>query len=119
MHTIKIDVVLNGFVCEVGCQRVVYQTREALLEELRKYLTDPQATEKEYQGCALNARIIGCGDQPDPGAPLRAATQERQQPGQVARHPGPPANVYEPPGPERPPHGLSSEDRQRNRRLGA
>ncbi len=53
-RSIHIKPVLNGFVCEVGCQAIVFDSREKLLVELGSYLTNPEATEKRYIAGALN-----------------------------------------------------------------
>lgn len=51
---ITIRPVLNGFVCQVGCQCVVFDSRDKLLTELKAYLNDPDRVEKEYVHNALN-----------------------------------------------------------------
>ena len=48
MHDIKIKAVLNGYICQVGCQTVVFGSRKKLLKELDRYLNNPAAVEKEY-----------------------------------------------------------------------
>lgn len=55
----KITPVLNGFIVKVGCQRVVFETREKLLAELDRYLTDPAGVEAEYRKTAINAKQVG------------------------------------------------------------
>ena len=55
MYNIQIEPVLNGYVVRVGCQTVVFETTDKLLDELRRYMADPQRVEKEYQTQAINA----------------------------------------------------------------
>lgn len=45
---------LNGFVCGVGCQQVVFETRERMLSELGSYLANPEETEKRFLKTAVN-----------------------------------------------------------------
>lgn len=54
VRQIMITPVLNGFIAEVGCQRVVFESRGKLLEELRRYLNDPCEVEKVYISQAVN-----------------------------------------------------------------
>jgi hypothetical protein len=51
---ITIQPVLNGYICKVGCQIVVFQGRSQLIEELGKYLNDPEGTERSYVANAVN-----------------------------------------------------------------
>lgn len=53
-RTIIIDPVLNGYICEVGCARVVFQDRKQMLTELGKYYENPCETEKRYLKDAVN-----------------------------------------------------------------
>jgi hypothetical protein len=47
-HDVRIHPVLNGFVCEVGCQTVVFTSLDTLCKMLRKYYTNPKAMENIY-----------------------------------------------------------------------
>ena len=51
---ITIQPVLNGYICIVGCQRVVFQDRNQMLSEIGKYLAKPDDTEKRYVKEAVN-----------------------------------------------------------------
>lgn len=51
---IQIEPVLNGYVVHVGCQRVVFESREKLILELGHYYAQPLQTEKDYLKNALN-----------------------------------------------------------------
>ena len=45
---IQIIPALNGFIVHIGCQRVVFETKEKMLSELSRYLDNREAVEKEY-----------------------------------------------------------------------
>ena len=45
---ITIHAVMNGYLVQVGCQQVVFESTSKLMEELMAYLKDPQAVEKRY-----------------------------------------------------------------------
>ena len=47
-RSILIDTVLNGFLITVGCKTVVFETKEKMLYELSRYLSNPAEVEKEY-----------------------------------------------------------------------
>ncbi len=47
-HPIRIVKVLNGYVCEVGCQTVVFENETKMLLEISRYLKNPAEVEKEY-----------------------------------------------------------------------
>lgn len=57
IRDIKIKPVLNGFICTVGCQTVVFDSRERLLNDLRVYLENPEMVEQKYQAEAINPRL--------------------------------------------------------------
>lgn len=48
MRQISIEKKMNGYVVNVGCQSLVFESKEKLLVELARYLNDPQGVEKEY-----------------------------------------------------------------------
>lgn len=74
---ITITPVLNGFVCHVGCQKVVFSDTTAMLRELGKYYSDPDATEKTYVRDAVNKMP----PQPEPCPPMQCgATVEAGAP---------------------------------------
>ncbi len=52
--------VLNGFICEVGCQQVVFQDRHQMLGELAKYYEKPDETEAHYLKNAVNKMMRDC-----------------------------------------------------------
>lgn len=51
---IRIVPVLNGYICEVECQRIVFQSRNDLVTALNRYYTNPEEVEKEYTANAVN-----------------------------------------------------------------
>ena len=58
IREIKIKAVLNGYVVNVGCQTLVFQSRQALISELDSYLDQPDLVEKRYRDTALNKDIL-------------------------------------------------------------
>lgn len=70
VRDIHIRPVLNGFVCQVGCQTVVVNSIDALVDGIRNYYRSPEATEKKWISCALNktmdngpvAQEVGMGE---------------------------------------------------------
>lgn len=53
-RTIIIEPVLNGFIIQVGCQRVVSPNAESLGQEITKYYKDPAGTEEHYNKHRVN-----------------------------------------------------------------
>jgi hypothetical protein len=45
---VQIDEVLNGFVVQVGCQRVVFNSIQALTNILTEYYRDPRRVEEIF-----------------------------------------------------------------------
>ena len=67
IREITITPVLNGFVCKVGCQKVVFQSVTDLVRAIERYYQKPEATEKEFLAEAVNKMndgpcAIGEGD---------------------------------------------------------
>lgn len=48
MRNINIRKVMNGYVVEVGCQTLVFETKEKLVTELATYLANPDEVERNY-----------------------------------------------------------------------
>lgn len=46
--------VLNGFVCDVGCQRVVFTDKQTMLGQLSEYYDKPEEVEQRYIERAVN-----------------------------------------------------------------
>ena len=59
---LRIIPVLNGWIVDVGCQRVVFTDREVMAREMMEYYRNPDETEKRYMANAVN-RIM-----PEPAA---------------------------------------------------
>jgi hypothetical protein len=51
---ITIGYALNGYVCRVGCQLVVFQKRNELVCAISDYLQDPEGTEEKFKKEAVN-----------------------------------------------------------------
>jgi len=58
MRSITINPVLNGYVCQVGCQTVTFTTRSIMLMELDRYLDNPRKVEEEYLKNSINRDLI-------------------------------------------------------------
>ena len=54
IREITITPVLNGFVCKVGCQKVVFQSVVDLVRAIERYYQKPEETEKEFLAGAVN-----------------------------------------------------------------
>ena len=54
IREITITPVLNGFVCKVGCQKVVFQSASELARAVERYYKNPEETEKEFLAGAVN-----------------------------------------------------------------
>lgn len=51
---LSIVAVLNGWIVTVGCQTVVYTSRELLLADLNTYMQFPRETEERFLHHAVN-----------------------------------------------------------------
>lgn len=56
LRDITIHAVLNGFTVQIGCQQVVFTSREELIGNLSAYPTNPEEVEKHWCDSAINAR---------------------------------------------------------------
>lgn len=63
--------VLNGFVVQVGCQTVVFDSPAKLVEELTNYLQHPKETEENYRRLSCNRDLLE-GPALTPGEPRTA-----------------------------------------------
>ncbi|MBT9170258.1 MAG: hypothetical protein DDT18_00597 [Actinobacteria bacterium] len=57
MKDIKIEPILNGWICTVGCSRIGFLDRQVMLKELERYLLDPIGVEREYLAKAIYTPI--------------------------------------------------------------
>lgn len=48
-YDIQIAYAQNGYVCVVGCMTAVFETKKKMLDEISRYLDNPDDVEKEYQ----------------------------------------------------------------------
>ena len=76
IRDIRISAVLNGFEVKLGCQTLVFTDVTEMLKEIRRYLKNPEAIEKEYLEKALNAKHIVPQTYPAPTAPLSYTTTD-------------------------------------------
>lgn len=72
---ISITPVLNGFVCQIGCQTVAFNDAKLMAKEIVRYYKNPEAVEKEYVKNAVNKTMLM--DVPQPSLPPQdcAATE--------------------------------------------
>jgi len=54
MRQIVIQPALNGWICQVGCQTVVFDNKKQMLDSLSDYIDKPEEVEKAFQARALN-----------------------------------------------------------------
>lgn len=54
---IVIKPALNGYVCQVGCQTVVFEGRAQLLNTLARYLENPGGVQEEFTRNAVNPTL--------------------------------------------------------------
>lgn len=77
---INIRPALNGYVCRVGCQEIVFPSRSQMLGEIDRYFANPGKVEAEYLKNAVNPLDPGpvpeCAVPPREPYPL-AATERR------------------------------------------
>jgi len=59
MRDITIKPALNGYVVRLGCQRIVFPTRDLLLRALNDYLENPEKIEDSYKYGSLNSKQLG------------------------------------------------------------
>lgn len=65
IHNITITPVLNGFICNVGCQTVVFESLDKMTSEISRYYKDPIKVEKEYRQQAVNKEKLIADIRPD------------------------------------------------------
>jgi len=76
VREITIRPVLNGFVCQVGCQTVVVGSIDVLVDGIRDYYRNPEATEKKWIECAINKTMNGSQEAAQSAPRNLCATQE-------------------------------------------
>lgn len=79
---IQIHPVLNGFVCNVGCQIVVFHSAREVATQLIRYYEAPEKTEKEYIEAAVN-KTVQTPAEPVPATPAGCITQAPPPPDQA------------------------------------
>lgn len=65
MREVSIAACLNGWICRVGCQTVVFTSRDTLLAWLDRYMKNPTATEAEFLKGAANQHLFKVAPLPD------------------------------------------------------
>ena len=82
MYDVTIKVALNGYLVRVGCQRLVFSSKEELLTELNNYLSFPNETEQRLRERSINSAILGYSDNttrcvPEPYTAVNTETEDR------------------------------------------
>ena len=80
--------VLNGFVCDVGCQRVVFTDKQTMLGQLSEYYDKPEEVEQRYRQRAVNkmsegpepCRPTDCCESSAPTPPVAMGRVEERRP---------------------------------------
>lgn len=75
VKSMTITPVLNGFIVEVGCQKVVCQSIDVLADEIGKYYKNPKKVEEYYMKNAVNKNSLEMG----PGRAERAVPQSAEE----------------------------------------
>lgn len=75
MREINIRPALNGWVCQVGCQTIVFNDKGHMLGEIGRYIDDPKAIEAEYWKHSPNKQL-----KPEPCPEPTASYREAEQP---------------------------------------
>ena len=57
VRNIHITPVMNGFVCQIGCQQVVFNTIEDMTDGITKYYRNPKEVEALWVKNALNKTL--------------------------------------------------------------
>ncbi len=76
MRSITINPVLNGYICQVGCQTVVFTSRQVLLQELGRYLENPRLVEEEYLKSSINRDLLKSSEPQCEAQPMNMAACE-------------------------------------------
>jgi hypothetical protein len=90
IHKIQIQAVLNGFIVQVGCQTVVFQSVDQLCAELKAYLRDPAGIHARYRAESLNSHMLL---EPQTGAPAQCDREPSPVP--TSAPPPPPTTIAE------------------------
>lgn len=80
---ITISPVLNGYVVQVGCQKVVFNDREAMIAELRAYLDNPGAKQLAFIAKAMHRELLQQPATPMPNPEYAAANRAVVIPGEA------------------------------------
>ncbi len=69
IRDISIRAALNGFTVQCGCQQLVFETVDKLIDNLRDYLRDPDKHEKKFLSEAINRKHTHPTNQEWPAQP--------------------------------------------------
>lgn len=73
LRPIKIKPCLNGFIVEVGCQTVVFNTPDQLGAEISRFYKDPNKVEQEFIAKRVNDMMANPAPTPDVNPTLTSA----------------------------------------------
>jgi hypothetical protein len=62
IRDVEIHAVVNGFIVKVGCQRLAFNDLDYMLQELKLYILQPEATEKRYMNESINSAGMASPD---------------------------------------------------------
>lgn len=78
-RSMTITPVLNGFIVEVGCQKVVIGSIPILMHEIGRYYTNPDIVEEDYMKNVVN-RPCKLEFNPPPGKAVLVSSEDRKDP---------------------------------------
>ena len=74
IRDIIITPVLNGFICKVGCQQVVFNSINEMTSEIETYYRNPEETEARFIKKAVNKKVeTGVTGDPQACSPMYPA----------------------------------------------
>ena len=54
MRTIEIIPALNGWIVQVGCEKILFIDSLLMIKEIKRYIDDPKAVKEEYLKSRVN-----------------------------------------------------------------
>lgn len=60
-RSFNVEVVNNGFIVTIGCQKLVFKELDALAIELKNYWDDPEGVEKHYMENSIVVSSVQSG----------------------------------------------------------
>lgn len=92
-RTIRIVPVLNGYLVDVGCQRIAFDNPTVLMLDLHEYLLDPQGFEKQFVAKALHRDMINTFVPPQRDDQAEDRIHVALTPGLPSTYPPPPSTL--------------------------